>query len=457
MHRLHHTLIAGLGALALACSSGAPSPGTAPKPNVRWEPPPDVGRASAPPDGLKPVLHGGVISLAEAIDVALANNPATHAAWLAARAAEAGLGSERADYFPQVDLLANASRSRSASENAESQTTIAPSVALTYLLFDFGGRDARVEQARQRLIAADFEHNTAIQDVVLRVQQSYYALLDAKALLEAQEATIKERRAALDAAEARHRAGVATIADVLQARTALSQAELTRQTIEGNLRTIEGTLATVMGLPATTKLDFGSLPLDIPAQQVTESVERLIADAVQRRPELGTARAFAESARARVQEVRAQGLPTVNAVASAGQILGGGDRATPYTAGIALRFPLFTGWRNTYDIRRAETEVLIAEEDLRGLEQQIGLQVWTSYFALQTATQRLATSRTLLASAQESANVAAERYRAGVGTIIDLLTAEAALESARALEVQARTDWFVAVAQLAHDTGSLTR
>jgi len=458
----NHKLIVAFGALALAlgCSTGKPSPGIASAPNAPWTPPPDVGRASArqtPRDGLKPVLHDGPLSLADIIDVALANNPDTHTAWLTARAAEAAVGSERAEYFPEVDVLANATRSRGAAEDARSQTTIAPSVALSYLIFDFGGRDARVEQARQTLIAADFAHNAAIQDVVLRAQVSYYALLDSKALLDAQDATIKERRAALDAAEARHRAGVATIADVLQARTAFSQAELTRETIEGNLRTIEGTLATVMGLPATTKLELGALPLDIPAQQVTETVERLIDDAVKQRPELGSARATAERARARVQATRAEGLPTINAVASAGQVLGGGNRATPYSAGIALRFPLFTGWRNTYDVRRAETEVLIAEEDLRGLEQQVGLQVWTSYFALQTAAQRLTTSRTLLASAQESANVAAERYRAGVGNIIDLLTAEAALENARALEVQARTDWFVAMAQLAHDTGSLTR
>src|SRR5262249_19183822 len=157
--------------------------------------------------------------------------------------------------------------------------------------------------------------------------------------------------------------------------------------------------------------------------------------------------------------VRAEGLPSINATASAGQsFLGSFDnRVTPYSAAIALRFPLFTGWRNTYDLRQAETEVRIADEDLRGLEQQIGLQVWTSYFALQTATRRLTTSRDLLASAQESANVATERYRAGVGNIIDLLTAEAALEAARAQEVQARADWFVAVAQLAHDTGNLKK
>jgi outer membrane protein len=425
----------------------------------------NVGWASArpePTDGLKPVLHqptipppGSPLTLAQAVDIALANNPDTRTAWLAARAAEAGVGSARAAYYPEIDVLASATRSRAAAQGATASTTIAPSLALTYLLFDFGGREAEVEQARQTLAAADFTNNATMQDVVLRVQQQYYALLDAKALLAAQESTLKERHANLDAAEARHSAGVATIADVLQARTALSQAELTNESIEGNLRTIEGTLSTTMGLPATTRFDFGALPLEVPAQQVTEDVGQLIDQAVKRRPELGASRALAERARARVKAVRAEGLPTVTAVASAGQALFNGfnNRVTPFTAGIALRFPLFTGWRNTNDIRQAETEVQIAAEDLRGLEQQIGLQVWTSYFAMQTATRRLGTSRDLLASAQESANVATERYRAGVGNIIDLLTAEAALESARAQEVQARADWFVTVAQLAHDVG----
>ena len=466
MGRLYHIVIVGVGALALAgCSTAAPqsvAPGTAPAPNVAWAPPPDALKPAPPatepplPAGITP---GGPITLAQIIDVALSNNPDTRAAWLQARAAEAGVGSARSAYFPELDVLASVTRSRASAQGVSAATTIAPSLALTWLLFDFGGREAQVEQARLALIVADFAHNAVIRDVVLRVQQAYYALLDAQALLAAQEATIKERRANLDAAEARHNAGVATIADVLQARTAFSQAELTRESIEGNVHTIEGTLATTMGLSPATTFDFGALPLEIPAQRVSDDVGLLIAHAVEQRPELGAARAAAERARAHVQEVRAQGLPAINAVASGGETFfnGFGSRVTPYSAGIALRFPLFTGWGNTYDIRRAETEVQIANEDLRGLEQRIGLEVWTSYFALQTATRRLATSRDLLASAQQSADVAAGRYRSGVGNIIDLLTAEAALENARAQEVQARADWFFAVAQLAHDTGTLDK
>ena len=405
------------------------------------------------------MIVDSTVTLAQAIDIALANNPQTRTAWLSARAAEFAVGSARGAYYPEIDVLANATRTRVGTPGSGATTTIAPSIALNYLLFDFGGRAAEVEQARQTLIAANFENNAAMQDVVLRVQQQYYLLLDAKALLAAQDATLKERRTDLDSAQARHDAGVATIADVLQAKTALSQAELTYESIEGNVRTIEGTLATTMGLPATAHYDFGALPAEIPAQQVTDDVGKLIDAAVKQRPELGSARAVAERARARVQAVRAEGLPTVSVLASGGETFIGnfGTRVTPYSAGIALRFPLFTGWRNTFDIKQAETEVQIANEDVRGLEQQVGLQVWTSYFALQTATRRLGTSRDLLASAQQSANVATDRYRAGVGNIIDLLTAEAALEVARAQEVQARADWFVAVAQLAHDTGTLTK
>ncbi|MEA2339764.1 MAG: hypothetical protein QOE82_3771, partial [Thermoanaerobaculia bacterium] len=249
------------------------------------------------------------------------------------------------------------------------------------------------------------------------------------------------------------------IADVLQARTALSQAKLTYETIDGNLHRLQGTIATLMGLPASTPFAVGDLPADVPAQQVSDAVEALIARAVADRPDLAAARADVERARARVQVARAQGLPSIGAGASVGSVFTNGlnNHSTPYSAGISLRVPLFTGFRNTYDIRAAQIETELAAENARGLEQQIDLQVWTSYYALQTANQRLATSRDLLKDASESVDVAMGRYRAGIGNILDLLTAESALENARAEEVQARTDWFLSVAQLAHDTGTLTR
>jgi TolC family type I secretion outer membrane protein len=442
------------------------SVGTSQSPATLWTPPanaiPDA-TPQIPKDLVLPAnfTPGMPITLAQVVDIALSNNTTTRIAWLEARAAEAALGSRESAYLPEVDVNASITRSRGTAQGGRTafqQTTYGPSLALTYLLFDFGGREAQVEQARQGLIAANFVHNQSIQDVILQTEQAYYSYLDARALLAAQDATIKERKTSLDAADARHRAGVATVADVLQARTALSQAQLTRETIEGNLRTIEGLLATTMGLPATARFDFGELPLEVPAREVTEAVDALIARAITERPDLAAVRANADRARARIREVRAQGLPTIGLAGSTGVTwFGGGSSTKPYSASIALRWPLFTGFRNTYDIREAELEAQVAREDIRALEQRVNLQVWTSYFSLQTATQRLTTARDLLNSAQQSAEVATGRYRSGVGSILDVLTAESALENARAQEVQARTDWFLSVAQLAHDTGTLER
>ena len=437
--------------LSVACRSVvAPDIKTADKPSEPWTP--TVTQKIEVPPAAAPPQVAGPVTLDRVIDIALENNPQTREAWLRARSAEAGLGSQRSEYLPDVDVNASVGHTNT------SHFSFGPNVALTYLLFDFGGREARVEQARQTLIAADFLHNQVIQDVILRVERAYYQYLDAKALLAAQQATLNQRKTTLDAAEARHNAGVATIADVLQARTALSQAQLTYDTIEGNLRAIEGALATAMGVAPTATFELGELPADLPVDEVSGAIDELIAIAQRMRPELAAQRAFAERAEARIRAVRSEGLPTVTASASAGiNFFSDGDTTKPHSAAVGMRFPLFTGYRNTYDIRQAEIEAELAREELRDLSQQISLDVWTSYFALRTARQRLTTSRDLLNSAQQSADVARARYREGIGTIVDVLTAEAALETARAQEVQARTDWFLAVAQLAHDTGRLNR
>jgi TolC family type I secretion outer membrane protein len=434
--------------------------GTPDTPAAVWSPPANAipPQVPSPSDVVLPPA-GAPLDLAQIAGIALSNNPLTRTTWLQARISEANLGSVRAAYLPTVDLDASLSRART-TPGAPAVTALnGPALSLDYLLFDFGGRNAASEAARQTLIAADYSHDQAIQDVILRVEQAYYDYLDAKALLTAQAATIKERHTSLDSADARHNAGVATIADVLQARTASAQAQLTYETIEGNLRRLQGTIATEMGLPASTPFEVGELPRDVPAQLVSDAVESLIARAVAERPDLAAARAAVESARARVQVARAQGLPSVGIGASVGPYFTNGlsQHSTLYSAGISLRVPLFTGFRNAYDIRAAEIETKLAGENTRGLEQQIDLQVWTSYYALQTAMKRLTTSRDLLRDASESADVAQGRYRAGIGSILDLLTAESALENARAEEVQARTDWFQSVAQLSHDTGTLTR
>lgn len=438
-----------------------------PSPAAPWQPPPEAKMpppeprppATISPEYLKP---GTLVSLDQVIDIALRSNPATRTAWAQARAAAANLGSKRSEYFPEIDLNASATRQKSTTFGGQSvffQTTYGPSLALSWLLFNFGGVQADVAEARNALFEADWTHDAIIQNLILQVEVAFYAYQNAKAQAASAEASLAQARESLSAAEERHRAGVATIADVLQARTAFSQAELALETAQGQIQTLRGALATAAGVSPSVPVDVEPLPEHVDVDRTGDAVDRLIERAESQRPDLAAARFEIERARSHVRSVRAQGLPSFSATANAGRLYfyhgPGFPYADTYSGSILFRFPLFTGGRNSYDELQAREQARAAESQAATVHDQVVLQVWTSYFNLRTASQRVKTARDLLASAAQSQEVASGRYRAGVGSILDLLTAQSAYASARAQEAQARADWLVAMAQLAHDTGAL--
>jgi outer membrane protein len=88
---------------------------------------------------------------------------------------------------------------------------------------------------------------------------------------------------------------------------------------------------------------------------------------------------------------------------------------------------------------------------------QVANQVFTAYSTLQVAAARVRAGELLLATAVQSEAVARGRYAEGVGSFLDLLTAQNALATARATAAQSRWQWQQALAQLAHDVGTLDR
>jgi len=297
---------------------------------------------------------------------------------------------------------------------------------------------------------------------VLGVQQAYFLYMGTKALLDAQQTTLKEAQTNLEAAEQRHRVGLATIADVLQAKTALSQAQLALESTQGDLQTTRGALALSMGLPANVPYDIAVSPDTTAPLGIVESVDTLIARATRERPDLAAQRAVVEQARARVSVARSQALPSLSVGGSANQTYFVHNPPTPtpppgngYTATLTLSIPIFSGWSQIYDVKAASAAADAAALRAQGFEQQVVYQVFNAYYALRTSTQTVRTSRDLLESATESEQVALGRYKAGAGSLLDLLTAQAALASARAQAIQARFSWNSALAQLAHDVGIL--
>ena len=401
------------------------------------------------------------LSLVDVVDLALGSSPLTRQSWGLARAAAATYGSARGKFFPSLSADASGGPSQSISQNPArvpaERTSVSTNLSLQYVLLDFGARGGAMAAAHEALFAADFTHNATVQNVVLQAEGAYFNYQASRGLRETGEAAVATARANLTAAERRHDVGLATIADVLQGRTALAQSQLAAQTAEGNVQAARAQLALAMGLPANGRFDVASDTGVAPTMLIAENVDSLIERAVRDRPDVAAARALARQSDDLVRATRSLTLPSVTFGATTGRVYSNNAalEGQTYALTFGLSVPIFSGLSREYDVVAARENAAVAAARAEQSRLQAVAQVFTAYHALRTATQRLSTSAELLASAAQSEEVARGRYAEGVGSILDLLTAQAALADARGQAVLSRWTWYASLAQLSHDAGAL--
>jgi outer membrane protein TolC len=131
------------------------------------------------------------------------------------------------------------------------------------------------------------------------------------------------------------------------------------------------------------------------------------------------------------------------------------NSANSLAIGIQLSIPLFTGFANSYNIKSAQEQAALRMEQERQLSLQVSLDVWQAYQNLLTGTQAVTSSADLVASAEEAEKVMLARYKGGLGSVLDLLTAQTALASARQQHIQSLYTWHINKATLAKAMGQL--
>ncbi len=403
------------------------------------------------------------LTLVRLTDLALSNNPATKIAWAEIRSSEAGVELARAGYWPQLTVGYSIDRLKEISTTTGSaspvETDYGPSVDLNYLLWDFGTRSGTVDAAKFDLTASELSSNQTIQDLLLSVEQDYYQVLGLQALQEADTESVHDASASLDAANQRKNSGLATIGDVYQAEAALAGAKLNLQTAEGQLAVARGQLAVAVGYDADAQLPLATLEKQVTAAMPPESVHDLLDKAQQARPELLASKAQEQAAVASLEATQGQGLPSLTLSGNAGRtttdIQGQKTTASGYSAQVSLSFPLFSGFANQAANRKAQAAVDTATATTQQLQLQVELEVWQAYQNMYTAVTTLDTAEVQLKSAQQAEDVANARYKNGLDSILDVLSAQATLANARVQEVQARLNWFAAQAAMGHAVGGL--
>ncbi|MDD4927961.1 MAG: TolC family protein [Gallionella sp.] len=397
------------------------------------------------------------LDLYSVVNIALCNNPQTRETWANSQAQAAQIGVSQSSYLPNV------SASLTENRNAPGNSQRSLGLSLSYLLYDFGARAANLESARQLLASVNAAQDNTVQTLFLAAVQAYYQTQATQAAFDA--ATVSEHAAETSflAARARHLAGSATPADKLSAQTAYSQATLNRVTALGAMNIARGNLANLLGLDADRSLTLAKVSQDQTKDRpppelekiLEQSVTALIDAARQNRPDLKAAQAQVLAAQASVDAARAAAKPALSLTASTSQNNSAGINTHGTSLGVSLTAPLFSGYAPTYRIRAASAQVDVKKAQMERIRLQIALDVWTAYQNLLTATQNRRTTTDLLGSAEQSERVALGRYKAGVGTMLELLNAQTTLAGARQLRIQADLNWNIGRTTLAQAVGTL--
>lgn len=438
-----------------------------------------------------------VYSLADLIDLAQTNNPETRVAWEQARQAALAVGKIKATYLPTITATVVGGYQRSSGNtstqidslqlpnNGNSRGTdlngTVSSVALQWLLFDFGQRDALARAAGDLSLASNISFNGTHQTIIYDVTRQFYDYTSARQRLAILVLSRADSAHLLDAANDRYNHGVGTTVEVAQAHQLLAQTELDVVEARGAERNVYHSLLAAAGLPLTATIrvqDVSARPL--PAV-VGAPVDRLISDAVARRPDVQASLAAARAASAGIQVAEAEFLPKVFATASgtyttgnisinslpslssltSGNSTSDGAVSTSTTRSNAtvlggVSIPLYDGGMRVDSLLSAQARADQAQATVLRLQQNAGVEVVEADDALRNslASNRAATS--LVGASTVAEDAAFSAYKTGAGPLTSAIEAEKTLLTGRLAQAQADGTALIAAATLAFATGRLS-
>jgi len=425
------------------------------------------------PGRASPLTAARKISLAEAIRVALENNPENHMALARVMQAEAAIQQANAAFYPALGFYTEYTHADAPSVylfKKIDQRELPPDANFNYPgeldnfesgvtgrlnLFN-GGRDyLNRRMARTGLTISQLDRESVENGLIASVIGAYYDVLAAGEFIRISRESVATVQKELEMMRVRLRGGSALKSDVLslEARLAQSQEELVQS--RNRYQTALTALATLLGIDPNAKL-VPEQPDGLPAASLPQAYDRGIDYALARRPDLKQVRANVEKAAMAVDAARSGYLPRVDVQAKYylddESMDYDTDRENWMTA-VILNWDLFTGFstRAAVDMASARlAETLAADRNAR---LSARMDVKTAYQNLEAAGARLEAARQSAASAEESLGLVLKQFEGGSATITRYLQAELDRNRARIRATAAYYDRQKALAEIGRAVG----
>lgn len=421
--------------------------------------------ATAQPSGSPdPNGKGRFLGLQQAIDTSLQHHPILQEAGAGLLASSARTDQARSLYYPQV--YANADGAAGSGRINPRFVTPAGGLLQPNLsqytagllasqrLYDFGYTSNLVEsfQYGERAQEQDVSARRAL--VVVTVQRSYLNSLKRQRLVRIAEETVRERGIIVSQIDTLYRQQLKSKLDLNLVRVELVNAESLLVRSRNDLKSSFAELNRAMGVQGSEDYTLEDVAIDIRAQR---TLEELITDSLAH-PELKRAKEQTASAEARKRAMKSQYLPTVSAIASGGyydtfdtsrNVATGGW----WAAGGLVSMPIFTGGLIENQVKEASAQQAAATAQGLNIEQALTQQVTNAYLDTITFAQQIKLAEEQVKTAQEALNLAKQRYKLGLGSVVEVTQSEVAVTLAQTKLADAQYDYKIAEVTLAYAAG----
>jgi TolC family type I secretion outer membrane protein len=392
------------------------------------------------------------LTLDDCIGLAVRNHPSLLAYACEVDQSRASVNEARADLLPT--LSASASYGRASSQHGSDAGSYGASLQVKGTLFQGGQALNSLSAAGHSLRAAEYDYESALQDLVLDIRTKYYQLLQKERIANVSEMSIRQSRLHLDLAQRRFDVGVSSRADVLKAQVEVSNAALSLIQARNAEALARGELNSLLGLPVdepTVILDVLEEPSVLLEDRVLDA---LVCQAEAMRPEIAGLSEQLEAQRARVNASMGGYFPSVSAQASYGWDGGSlSDLESDWSVGLSLSLPLFDGFSTGARVagQRARLDVLLKTQE--SLRRSVELAVYEAQLSTLEARDRIQNTEIQVESALENLEIAEAEYRRGEGSMLELVDAQTEYVKAREECVSAQVDLWIARAALDRAVG----
>ena len=401
------------------------------------------------------------LTLPEAEQLALKNNPRVSQAQFRAKAYDEITREFQSAYFPalrgNITAVGADSGSRLAAgalNNPIVYNRVGTGVTVNQLVTDFGRTSSLVQSASLGAKAQRAAINYTKADLLLQTDAAYFAILRTRSLLTVARETVRARQDVADQVNALFKSKLKSSLDLSFANVNVADAKILLSSAENDVRAAEAELSRRLVLPTDTRFELadpqtvGTPPRDS---------NNFIQQALQKRPDLLQVRLQLQSSQKTAEAERDLSRPTVGVIGTAGYVPVREDGIlSRYGAiGLNVSIPIFNGGLFRARQFEAESTAAAAQKGVQDLELQIQQDVRTAWLDATNAFDRLGLTQQLLDQAKMALDLSQSRYSLGLSSIVELSQSQLQYTSAEIAQARAKYDYSAQLSILNYQAGLL--